>query len=73
MKKKILVISASPRKEVNSDLLCDQFISGATKAGYQIEKMPCATEKSTIVRPVTPVRRMAACVQMTTWRRSSIR
>lgn len=25
MKKKILVISASPRKEGNSELLCDQF------------------------------------------------
>ena len=39
MKKKILVISASPRKGGNSDLLCDQFISGATEAGHPIEKM----------------------------------
>lgn len=45
MKKKILVISASPRKEGNSDLLCDQFISGATKAGHQIEKMSLRDRK----------------------------
>lgn len=45
MKKKILVISASPRKEGNSDLLSDQFISGATKAGHQIEKMSLCDRK----------------------------
>jgi len=39
MKKKILVISASPRKGGNSDLLCDQFISVATEAGHHIEKL----------------------------------
>lgn len=45
MKKKILVVSASPRKEGNSDLLCDQFISGATEAGHQIEKMSLRDRK----------------------------
>lgn len=39
MKQKILVLSASPRKGGNSDLLCDQFILGATEVGNQVEKI----------------------------------
>jgi multimeric flavodoxin WrbA len=39
MAKKILVVSASPRKGGNSDLLCDQFMRGAKEAGHQAEKI----------------------------------
>lgn len=39
MSKKILVLSASPRKGGNSDLLCDQFMLGAEEAGNQTEKI----------------------------------
>lgn len=39
MGKKVLVLSASPRKGGNSDLLCDQFIQGAKEAGNQTEKI----------------------------------
>jgi len=39
MAKKILVVSASPRKGGNSDLLCDQFMHGAKEAGHQAEKI----------------------------------
>ena len=39
MSKKILVLSASPRKGGNSDLLCDQFLSGAQQAGLHAEKI----------------------------------
>jgi multimeric flavodoxin WrbA len=39
MSKKVLVLSASPRKGGNSDLLCDQFIIGAKEAGNQAEKI----------------------------------
>lgn len=37
--KTILVISASPRKGGNSDLLCDQFIAGAKESGHATEKI----------------------------------
>lgn len=37
--KKVLIVSASPRKGGNSDLLCDQFLLGATEAGHQAEKI----------------------------------
>jgi multimeric flavodoxin WrbA len=39
MSQKVLVLSASPRKGGNSDLLCDQFIAGALEAGNQAEKI----------------------------------
>jgi len=39
MAKKVLVLSASPRKGGNSDLLCDQFMLGAKEAGNQAEKI----------------------------------
>lgn len=39
MNKRILVLSSSPRRGGNSDLLCDQFISGAKKSGHHAEKI----------------------------------
>lgn len=37
--KKVLVISASPRRNGNSDTLCDEFIRGAREAGNECEKV----------------------------------
>lgn len=37
--KKVILISASPRKSGNSDLLCDEFSKGALEAGHQVEKV----------------------------------
>ena len=37
--KKVIVISSSPRKGGNSDLLCDKFVEGAMSAGHQAEKI----------------------------------
>ncbi len=39
MKKKVLVLSASPRMGGNSDMLCDQFIQGAEAVGNTAEKI----------------------------------
>jgi len=39
MAKKVLILSASPRKGGNSDLLCDQFMLRAKEAGNQAEKI----------------------------------
>ena len=39
MSKKVLILSASPRKGGNSDLLCDQFAKGAEESGHQVEKI----------------------------------
>jgi multimeric flavodoxin WrbA len=37
--KKVLVLSGSPRKGGNSDLLCDSLMEGAQAAGHQTEKI----------------------------------
>ena len=39
MSKKVLIISSSPRKGGNTDLLCDEFRRGAEAAGHQVEKV----------------------------------
>lgn len=39
MSKKVLILSGSPRKNGNSDILCDQFKLGAEKAGNDVEKI----------------------------------
>lgn len=39
MSKNVLVLSGSPRKGGNSDLLCDEFIKGAEAAGNTVEKI----------------------------------
>jgi multimeric flavodoxin WrbA len=43
--KKVLILSASPRKGGNSDLLCDQFLLGAKEAGNQTEKIFLSDKK----------------------------
>lgn len=37
--KNVLIISASPRKHGNSDLLCDRFAEGAQESGNVVEKI----------------------------------
>ena len=37
--KNILVLSSSPRKNGNSDILCEQFIKGAKESGHNTEKI----------------------------------
>jgi multimeric flavodoxin WrbA len=45
MSKRVLILSASPRKGGNSDTLCDQFIKGAIEAKHQVEKVLLAEKK----------------------------
>lgn len=37
--KNVLVISASPRRGGNTDMLCDEFVRGAREAGGNVEKV----------------------------------
>lgn len=39
MSKKVLILSGSPRKGGNSDLLCDEFMKGAIESGNEVEKI----------------------------------
>lgn len=45
MSKKVLILSGSPRKGGNSDLLCDEFLWGAREAGHEVEKLRVAEKK----------------------------
>lgn len=45
MSKKVLILSGSPRKGGNSDLLCDAFLRGAQESGNEVEKIRVAAKK----------------------------
>ncbi|MGN0353952.1 MAG: flavodoxin family protein [Muricoprocola sp.] len=45
MSKKVLILSGSPRKGGNSDLLCDAFMRGALESGNDVEKIRVAAKK----------------------------
>lgn len=45
MGKKVLILSGSPRKGGNSDILCDEFLRGALEAGNEVEKIRVTERK----------------------------
>ena len=45
MNKKVLIISSTPRKGGNSDILCDEFATGAKESGNKVEKVRIADKK----------------------------
>lgn len=45
MSKKVLILSGSPRKGGNSDLLCNEFLRGAAEGGNDVEKIRIAEKK----------------------------
>ena len=45
MNKKVLILSGSPRKGGNSDLLCDEFYRGAVDGGNIVKKIRVAEKK----------------------------
>lgn len=45
MSKKVLILSGSPRKGGNSDILCDEFLRGVQDAGHKAEKIRVAEKK----------------------------
>ncbi len=45
MGKRVLILSGSPRKGGNSDLLCDEFMKGALESGNEVEKIRVSEKK----------------------------
>ena len=45
MAKNILILSGSPRRGGNSDMLCDEFMRGALEAGNSVEKIFVRSKK----------------------------
>lgn len=62
MQKKVLILSGSPRKEGNSDILCDQFAKGATEAGHVVEKIRVAEKNIGYCRACYACKKDSPCV-----------
>ena len=54
---KVLIISSSPRKEGNSDVLCDRFARGASEVGHEVEKIMLRDKK------IAPCNACYACME----------
>ncbi len=61
--KKVLIISGSPRKNGNSDILCDEFEKGASEAGHQVEKIRLQEKKIGYCMACYYCRNTKECVQ----------
>ena len=62
MSKKVLILSSSPRKNGNSNALCNRFMEGAIEASHQVEK---------VVLEEKPAKAMGYACRRTIWRASS--
>ena len=74
MAKKVLILSSSPRRGGNSDVLCDEFMKGALEEGNEVEKIFLKDRRYILVRgavfavcTVNLVRRRM--MQRKSWRR----
>lgn len=63
MTKKVLILSTSPRKGGNSDLLCDQFGKGAAEAGNLVEKVYVNDKTIGYCRGCYACQTLGECVQ----------
>ncbi len=61
--KNVLIISASPRKSGNSDLLCDRFAQGARESGHNVQKVFLASKKIGYCRGCGVCNTTHTCVQ----------
>lgn len=63
MSKKVLILSGSPRKYGNSDMLCEQFAKGASENGSPVEKIYVQDLKIGGCRACYACRNSHVCVQ----------
>ncbi len=61
MSKKVLILSGSPRKGGNSDLLCDEFARGASEAGHNVEKIRVAEKNIACCRGCYACKNTGVC------------
>lgn len=62
MGKKILILSGSPRKNGNSDYLCDRFFEGAVEAGHDVEKIFINDKKIAYCRACYACQKLGKCI-----------
>ena len=61
MSKKVLILSGSPRKAGNSDILCDEFARGAVDAGHEVKKIRVAAKNVDYCRACYACRATGVC------------
>lgn len=59
--KKVLILSGSPRRGGNSDILCDAFAKGATEVGHEVEKIRVAEKQIGYCRACYACRETGVC------------
>lgn len=62
MSKNVLILSGSPRRQGNSDILCDEFARGAAEAGHRVEKIRVAEKNIGFCRACYACRETGSCV-----------
>lgn len=62
MSKKVLILSGSPRKGGNSDILCDEFAKGALESGNEVEKIRVAEKNINYCRACYACKENGVCV-----------
>lgn len=62
MSKKVLILSGSPRKNGNSDILCDEFAKGAKEAGHEVEKIRVAEKNIGYCRACYACKETGKCI-----------
>lgn len=60
--KKVLILSGSPRKGGNSDILCDEFARGALESGHNVEKIRVAEKNIGYCRACYACKGSGVCV-----------
>ena len=71
--KNVLILSSSPRKGGNTDLLCDAFAKGAKEAGNKVTKIRVADKKIGYCTACYACRRQERVLSRTMLLRSSKR
>lgn len=66
MSKKVLILSGSPRKNGNSDILCDELPKVQQKPAIMLKKFMCLKRIYTLVLLVTIAVKIAARVYLRT-------
>lgn len=61
MSKKVLILSGSPRKNGNSDILCNEFMKGALESGNEVEKIRVAEKNIGYCRACYACRGTGVC------------
>lgn len=63
MEKKVLILAGSPRKNGNSDILCEEFAKGAREAGHTVETVHVAEKKIGFCRACYACKGSGVCIQ----------